>query len=177
MYKITELARHVGLSRSTLLYYDRIGLLSPSGRSGAGYRLYSTNDRDSLATICSFRQAGLTMDDIRRILTMEEDTNGKVLQRRMRELGEEIRTLQTQQHLLGKMLKVQSLGELPVAIDKQAWIDMLRAAGMDEAAMRKWHIEFERRAPEAHQQFLLSLGISEDEVQFIRKKSAEAASV
>lgn len=174
MFHITELARHFGLSRSTLLYYDRIGLLTPSGRSEAGYRLYSTDDRDRLATICSFRQAGLTIEDIRRVLSMGEDVNGVVLQRRMRELGDEIRILQAQQHLLGKMLHVQSLGELPVTVDKQAWIEMLRAAGMDEAAMGRWHTEFERRAPEAHHQFLLSLGISEDEAQFIRKRSAEA---
>jgi len=174
MLLITELARHFGLSRSTLLYYDRIGLLTPSGRSEAGYRLYSPDDRDRLATICSFRQAGLTIEDIRRILSIEKNANGVVLQRRMRELGDEIRTLQTQQHLLGKMLQVQSLGELPVTVDKPAWIEMLRAAGRDEAAMSRWHTEFERRAPEAHHQFLLSLGISEDEARFIRKRSAEA---
>ena len=174
MFRITELARQFGLSRSTLLYYDQIGLLAPSGRSEAGYRLYSPDDRDRLATICSFRQAGLTIEDIRRILTREEDADGAILQRRMRELGEEIRTLQTQQHLLGKMLQVRSLGELPGTVDKQAWIEMLRAAGMDEAAMKKWHAAFERRAPEAHHQFLLSLGISQAEALVIRKRSAEA---
>lgn len=173
MFRITELARKYGLSRSTLLYYDQIGLLTPTGRSEAGYRLYSPIDRDKLATICSFRQAGLTIEDIRRVLSMEEDANGVVLQRRMRELGEEIRTLQTQQHLLGKMLQVKSHGELPVTVDKQAWIEMLRAAGMDEAAMRIWHTEFERRAPESHHQFLLALGISETEALFIRKLSKE----
>jgi len=173
MFRITELAREFGLSRSTLLYYDHIGLLTPSERSEAGYRLYSQNDRDMLATICSFRQAGLTIDDIRRVLSMEEDVTGVVLQRRMREIGKEIRILQTQQHLLGKMLHVQSLGKLPVTVDKQAWIEMLRAAGMDDAAMRKWHTEFERRAPETHHQFLLALGISEDEALFIRKQSME----
>ncbi len=173
MFLITELARKYGLSRSTLLYYDHIGLLTPSGRSEAGYRLYSPADRDMLATICSFRKAGLAIEDIRRILSTEEDANKAVLQRRLRELGEEIRTLQTQQHLLCKMLQIQSQGELPITVDKQAWIEMLRAAGMDEAAMRKWHTEFERRAPEAHHQFLLALGISEDEALFIRKQSME----
>lgn len=172
MFKITELARKFGLSRSTLLYYDHIGLLKPSGRSEVGYRLYSTKDRDRLATICSFRHAGLAIEDIRRVLSMEEDANGVVLQRRMRELGEEISTLQTQQHLLGKMLQIRSLDELPVKIDKQAWIEMLSAAGMDEAAMKRWHTEFEHRAPEAHHQFLLALGISEDETLVIRKQSA-----
>ena len=171
MFRITECARKYGLSRSTLLYYDKIGLLTPSVRNATGYRLYSLEDMDKLATICSFRRAGLTIEDIRRILSMEEDANKMVLKRRMRALGDEIRTLQTQQHVLGKMLEIQSLGELPVTIDKQTWVEMLHAAGMDEAAMHIWHAEFEHRAPEAHRNFLLSLGISEDEASYIRELS------
>jgi MerR family transcriptional regulator, thiopeptide resistance regulator len=171
MFLITELARKFGLSRSTLLYYDCIGLLAPTGRSEAGYRLYSQKDHDTLASIRSFRQAGLTIEDIRHVLSMKEDTNRVVLQRRMRELGEEIRILQTQQRLLGKMLQIHSFGELPTTVDKKVWIEMLRAAGMDDAAMKKWHTEFERRAPDAHHQFLLALGISEDETLFIQKQS------
>lgn len=173
MYRITELARMFGLARSTLLYYDRIGLLKPSGRSEAGYRLYSQDDRDRLAAIRGFRQAGLTIEDIERALSMDEHANGAILKRRMRELGEEIRGLQAQQRLLGRMLRADSLGELPAAVDKQAWIEMLRAAGMDDAAMKKWHTEFERRAPEAHHRFLLDLGISEEEAQLIRQLSKE----
>jgi DNA-binding transcriptional MerR regulator len=171
MFKITELGRKFGLSRSTLLYYDRIGLLSPSGRSEAGYRLYSNKDRDRLESICSFRNAGLSLEDIQRILAMEKDTDGEVLRKRLKDIGEEIRILQSQQLMIAKMLQVQASGELPV--DKQAWIEMLRAAGMDEAAMCRWHSEFEKRAPEAHHQFLLGLGIPEDEALYIRKRSAE----
>ena len=42
-----ELAKSAGLSRSTLLYYDRLGLLRPVGRSESNYRLYSATDADS----------------------------------------------------------------------------------------------------------------------------------
>ena len=169
---ISELARDFGLSRSTLLYYDKIGLLTASGRSAAGYRFYSPEDRDRLATICSFRQAGLTIEDIRRILSKADDANGAILQQRMRELGDEIRTLQAQRNLLAKMLQAHSQAGLPASVDKRVWTEMLRAAGMDDAAMSRWHIEFERRAPEAHHQFLLALGISEDEALIIRQRSA-----
>ena len=58
MYRISQLAEQFGLSRSTLLYYDRIGLLSPSARSEAGYRQYSAADRGRLESICSLRRAG-----------------------------------------------------------------------------------------------------------------------
>lgn len=172
MFRISELARQFGLSRSTLLYYDRIGLLQPTGRSEAGYRLYSQEDRNRLSNICSFRKAGLSLDDVHRILSMSgDDTNGVILRKRLQDIGEEIQTLQSQQRLIAKMLKVQAQGEVPV--DKQAWIDMLRAAGMDDHAMMKWHSEFERRAPETHHQFLLSLGMPEDEALNIRKRSAK----
>jgi len=45
MYTVGSLARSFGLSRSTLLYYDSIGLCKPSGRSAANYRTYTENDR------------------------------------------------------------------------------------------------------------------------------------
>ena len=44
MLTISQVASRFGLSRSTLLYYDTIGLLSPSLRSRANYRLYSPAD-------------------------------------------------------------------------------------------------------------------------------------
>jgi hypothetical protein len=62
-------------------------------------------------------------------------------------------------------------GKLPASVDKKMWIEMLRAAGIDEKGMLRWHSEFERRAPDGHQEFLLSLGIPEDEVERIRRFS------
>jgi DNA-binding transcriptional MerR regulator len=59
-YCISELGRRFGLSRSTLLYYDRIGLLRPSGRSGADYRQYSEDDVQRMERICLFRGSGLS---------------------------------------------------------------------------------------------------------------------
>lgn len=173
MYRIGQVAREFGLSRSTLLYYDRIGLLQPSARNEAAYRLYSPADRRRLETICDYRQAGLTLEDIRCLLEMAEDENSRVLQRRLAEIGAEIRVLQLKQRLLAGMLKAAAGGEVPTAVDKRTWVAMLRAAGMDDMAMERWHREFERRAPEAHQGFLQGLGISADEIRRIRAWSAD----
>jgi DNA-binding transcriptional MerR regulator len=175
MYRITQLARQFGLSRSTLLYYDRIGLLSPSGRTEAGYRLYAPVDRDRLATICSFRQAGLGIEDIAAILATDGDATAAVLKQRLMTVREEIQALQTKQRLLAGMLRLQGQGGPPGAVDKEMFVQLLRAAGMDEQAMRQLHIEFERRAPEAHHAFLRSLGISEQEAGMIRQWSAAGA--
>ncbi|MBJ6751820.1 MerR family transcriptional regulator [Geomonas anaerohicana] len=174
MYRISQLARKFGLCRSTLLYYDQEGLLSPSGRSDAGYRLYSEADLERLAAIVSFRKAGLSVEETRAVLESEEG-EASVLRKRLAAIGAEIRALQAQQHLLARMLRVQSEGGLPESVDKETWVAMLRAAGMDDQAMATWHAEFERRAPQAHQAFLLSLGISEQETQVIREWSAAAA--
>lgn len=171
MYPISELARAFGLSRSTLLYYDRIGLLSPSARSRANYRRYSEADRERLRAICSHRRAGLSLEDIRTLLAAEQDATTPILQARLRSLGEEILALQAKQRLVAGMLQVQARGWQAAAVDKAAWVAMLRAAGMSDGAMDAWHQEFERRAPEAHHAFLLSLGISEDEATRIRAQS------
>jgi len=54
---------------------------------------------------------------------------------------------------------------------KESWIKLLETAGLDEAARNNWHAEFERLAPDAHQDFLESLGIPAEEVALIRKFS------
>lgn len=171
MHKITQLAKNFGLSRSTLLYYDRIGLLSPSGRSEAGYRLYSKADVQRLEAICTYRKAGLTLEDIRTILDGIEAPKRKVLETRLRQLGKEIQVLQTQQRILAGMLKAKASGAPFFATDKELWVEMFRAAGLDDAAMMHWHSAFEERAPEDHHAFLLALGISENEALRIRKLS------
>ena len=63
--QVSELA---GVSIRTLRYYDKIGLLSPSSRSDAGYRLYSDDDLRRLQQILLFRELEFSLEDIRRVL-------------------------------------------------------------------------------------------------------------
>jgi MerR family transcriptional regulator, thiopeptide resistance regulator len=170
-HRISKLGRLCGLSRSALLYYDRIGLLKPSGRTQAGYRCYGEADRRRLERICGFRRAGLAIEEIRTILASEGKPSAAVLERRFHKIGEEIRTLKAQQVLLSRMLTGMAAAKCPSAVDRNLWVEMLRAAGMDDKAMARWHAEFEQRAPEAHQDFLLSLGIPEGEALEIRRWS------
>jgi DNA-binding transcriptional MerR regulator len=167
---ISKLGRLFGLSRSALLYYDRIGLLTPSGRTQAGYRCYSEADRLRLERICGFRRAGLALEEIRTILASGKPS-ATVLERRFHEIGEEIRILKVKQGLLSRMITGIASATCPSAVDRDLWVEMLRAAGMDDRAMARWHAEFEQRAPEAHLEFLLSLGILEGEAQEIRNWS------
>jgi DNA-binding transcriptional MerR regulator len=170
-YSISLLGRAFGLSRSTLLYYDRLGLLPPAGRTGSGYRTYTDKDRRRLERICYFREAGLALKDIRKVLSSGGKPGAKLLEKRMRETAASIQSLRNQQRLLAGMLRRIASGSPPPAVGKRLWVEMLRAAGMDQNAMNRWHTEFERRSPEGHNEFLVSLGIPQDEVVRIRRWS------
>jgi len=170
-FSISAIAKACGLSRSTLIYYDRMGLLRASGRTGSGYRYYTQADRLRLERICYFREAGLTLKEIRAVLASGGKPGANLLEKRIRETAATIAGLKNQQRLLAGMLRQVASGKPPAAVDKKLWVEMLRAAGMDGEAMNRWHMEFERRAPEGHNEFLVSLGIPEEEVARIRSQS------
>jgi MerR family transcriptional regulator, thiopeptide resistance regulator len=170
-YSISKLARACGLSRSTLLYYDRLGLLKPSGRTGSGYRYYTDADQRRLERIGHFREAGLSLKEISAVLSSSGKPGTRLLETRLRETAQNIVGLKNQQRLLAGMLRQVTSGKRPPIVDVELWIEMLDAAGMDQDARRRWHTEFERRAPEGHQEFLLSLGVPGDEVERIQRWS------
>jgi DNA-binding transcriptional MerR regulator len=61
---VGEVARRTGLTVRTLHHYDALGLVSPSARSEAGYRLYSARDIERLHAVQSLKQLGLGLDAI-----------------------------------------------------------------------------------------------------------------
>src|SRR5689334_2048585 len=67
-YKVKEVARIAGISVRALHHYDEIGLLVPSGRTGAGYRLYDQDDLLRLQQIVIGRELGMPLEEIRRSL-------------------------------------------------------------------------------------------------------------
>ena len=67
-YTIGEVAKMAKVTVRTLHHYDQIGLLQPSGRSHAGYRLYETEDLERLQQILLFRELGFELEIIRRIM-------------------------------------------------------------------------------------------------------------
>jgi DNA-binding transcriptional MerR regulator len=67
-YQVSEVAAISGVSIRALHYYDSIGLLVPSRRTDAGYRLYSDADLLRLQQILISREFGLSLEDIREYL-------------------------------------------------------------------------------------------------------------
>jgi MerR family transcriptional regulator, thiopeptide resistance regulator len=79
-WKVGELARLTGLSVRALHYYDEIGLLSPSRRTDAGHRLYTTADVVRLQQIKSLQQLGFTLREVRDCLERPDFPLGRVIQ-------------------------------------------------------------------------------------------------
>jgi DNA-binding transcriptional MerR regulator len=67
-YQVKEVAQLCGVSVRTLHHYDAIGLLVPSFRSAAGYRLYADDDLLRLQQILIGRELGFALEVIRRSL-------------------------------------------------------------------------------------------------------------
>ena len=53
-------------------------------------------------------------------------------------------------------------------ITKDRWVEIMRAAGLSDDDMWNWHNQFEKLEPDAHQEFLESLGIDAEEITAIR---------
>jgi DNA-binding transcriptional MerR regulator len=170
MWTVSKLARRAGLSRTALLYYESIGLMRNPERSRGNYRFYGERDLERLLQIRAYRDAGLKLADIRAILDRPAGDAAGVLQRRLMELDGEIRTLREHQEAILKLLSHRSLRRDQM-ITKQKWVAIMKACGLSDEQMHRWHTEFERSAPEEHEEFLKFLHIPAAEIKTIREQS------
>jgi DNA-binding transcriptional MerR regulator len=65
---IGELAERTGLSLRTLRHYDEVGLVSASGRTEGGFRLYTHDDYERLMLIRRMKPLGFTLDEMAALL-------------------------------------------------------------------------------------------------------------
>ncbi|HEX9118859.1 MAG TPA: MerR family transcriptional regulator [Anaerolineae bacterium] len=101
VWKVGELARQTGLTERTLRYYDQIGLLRPSLRSDAGYRLYTAGDIARLQQIRSLRQLGLSLDEVHAWLDRPGFSPLEAVERQLEQLRAQIAL----EHLLADRLE------------------------------------------------------------------------
>jgi len=169
---ITKLARACGLSRTTVLYYESLGLLRAPRRSAGNYRMYSDGDLARLREVCAYRASGLRLGDIRSILDRPRGEAAAVLQRRLLEIANEIETLREHQRAIARLLGGTSRLRRDRMVTKQKWVEIMRAAGFSDEQMHCWHRQFEKGAPAEHQEFLEFLHIPADEIKQIREWSS-----
>lgn len=169
MITVTQLAKKCGISRATILYYEREGLFMPACRSDNGYRWYGDEEIRRLEAILAYRSYGISVSSIRGLLDHNSGmSQSQILRDHFNHLEKEIGQLREQQRAIVTLLQEPELLEQNM-VTKERWVEIMEAAGFDDAAMVKWHQKFEEMEPNEHQMFLESLGISPAEIEVIRR--------
>ncbi|MFF8587032.1 MerR family transcriptional regulator [Streptomyces althioticus] len=109
-YSVGQVAAFAGVTVRTLHHYDKAGLLSPSDRSRAGYRLYGEADLVRLQQILFYRELGFSLDEIASLLENPQANALERLQDRLRRLNEEIARLRRLAEVAERAIEVQRTG-------------------------------------------------------------------
>jgi MerR family transcriptional regulator, Zn(II)-responsive regulator of zntA len=111
MFQVGEVSRRLGLNPQTLYFYERIGLIPNPQRTAAGYRLYDQADLDRLTFITQAKTLGLSLDDIKELLALQDgqrlscqEVHDRLL-RKMQQLDETIHNLQALKAQLSPLLE------------------------------------------------------------------------
>jgi DNA-binding transcriptional MerR regulator len=102
-YTVGELAKLSGLTVRALHHYEQLGLLAPSGRTGAGYRQYAEADVAVLHRILAWQQMGLPLKEIGPLLGPDAPPLEALLARQIVQVEAQ---LERQQRLLATMRRV-----------------------------------------------------------------------
>ncbi len=137
--KISELARRCGLARSTLLYYEKLGVIAGT-RAANGYRHYDDEDLQRLLMVQALQAGGLSLKQCLACLAGELEQ--ATLQARVRELDEELAQMQRARDLLADLAG-------------------LRAHSGDE--FKAWQRQLQHQAPQAYFAWVMKQGFSEKE--------------
>jgi DNA-binding transcriptional MerR regulator len=113
LLQIGEVARASGLTVRTLHHYDEIGLLVPSGRSDAGYRLYSDADVRRLYRILALREMGFSLEEIAATLVREGEDPRPAVRRHLERIDEQLRLAGQLRARLTRILDVLDRSDEP----------------------------------------------------------------
>ena len=113
MYTTGEVARICGITVRTVQLYDTKGLVTPSGSTEGGRRLYSSQDLSRMKIVCFLREAGIPVRTVAAIL--REDNSREVITLLLQE-----QKWQLEQEISGHQNKVQLLDCLILCLTEGA---------------------------------------------------------
>jgi DNA-binding transcriptional MerR regulator len=107
---VGEVAGLAGVTVRTLHHYDRIGLLSPSGRTSAGYRRYSPADLDRLHQVLLYRELGFPLEEVATLLDDPSADPTEHLRRQHRLLRDRLERTSAMVAAVEKELEARAMG-------------------------------------------------------------------
>lgn len=145
MRTVNEVSKLTGVSIRTLQYYDKIGLLSPSQRTEAGYRLYDDTAIERLQQILLFRELEFSLDEIRDILDSPNFDREKALDQQI-----ELLTLKKQrlESIIGLAREIRDKGEknMDFKVFDNNQIEEYTARAKAEWGGTKEYAEYEKKS-------------------------------
>lgn len=87
-YTVQKLGKMAGISTRTLRYYDEIDILKPARINSSGYRIYGQQEVDRLQQILFYRELGVSLEDIKSMVTSPEFDGAKALREHREKLLE-----------------------------------------------------------------------------------------
>ena len=103
---VNEVCKIANISRKTLFYYDKIGLLLPKKRIGSQHtKMYDKNAIHTLQQIQTYKNAGLLLREIKEILNDSNEHAYKQLQKANVRLAKELEKIKIQKENLKKLLQ------------------------------------------------------------------------
>ena len=103
---VNEVCKIANISRKTLFYYDKIGLLLPKKRIGSQHtKMYDKNAIHTLQQIQMYKNAGLLLREIKEILNDSNEHAYKQLQKANVRLAKELEKINIQKENLKKLLQ------------------------------------------------------------------------
>ncbi|HBX23307.1 MAG TPA: MerR family transcriptional regulator [Desulfotomaculum sp.] len=85
-YTVQKLGLLAGISTRTLRYYDEIGILKPARINSSGYRIYGRAEVDTLQQILFYRELGVSLENIKEIITAPNFDGSKALREHRQKL-------------------------------------------------------------------------------------------
>lgn len=144
MRTVGEVSELVGVSVRALHHYDELGLLSPSARSDAGYRLYSYEDLQRLQEILAWRALGFALNEIGALLDQDGDDRLSALERQRRLVERELEWLSGLAHALDTALASHRTGKTQ---EETTMFDGFDPAEYEDEARERWgHTEAYRES-------------------------------
>ena len=111
IYTVSDICSLTGVTRKTLFYYDRIGLLKPAARTGPqNSKLYDPEGLLRLQRILRYREAGLQISEVRELLRDDTD-HQTILLAALARLRQEREQKEEQIFLLMGLLEETQKGE------------------------------------------------------------------
>ncbi|MBO0654161.1 MerR family transcriptional regulator [Streptomyces triculaminicus] len=138
-YSVGQVSGFAGVTVRTLHHYDKAGLLSPSDRSPAGYRLYSDADLARLQQILFYRELGFPLDEIAAIMADPDADALGHLRRRHRLLKEQITRLNRLVEVAEQAMEVSGTG---VELTPQERFDVFGEVAFDLSYATDAHLKW-----------------------------------